>query len=101
MTASQAANHGSTTMNPHTEQCLISGTSNPSVVPEHDGLSSIVHDYAYNLPLDDNESGSAIPQTQGADIGAFSVDQLYDLPLPFSWNWHDLSAGLLEDFDFV
>ncbi|KAH6977102.1 fungal-specific transcription factor domain-containing protein [Ilyonectria sp. MPI-CAGE-AT-0026] len=101
MTASQAADHGSTTMNTHTEQCPISGTSNPSVAPENDGISSIVHDFAYHLPLDHNESGSAIPQAQGADLGAFSVDQLYDLPLPFSWNWHDLSAGLLEDFDFV
>lgn len=101
MTTSQATNHGSTTMNPDTGQCPISGASNPSVAPEHDGLSSIVDDYAYHLPFDHNESGSAIPQAQGLDLGAFSVDQLYDLPLPFSWNWHDLSAGLLEDFDFV
>ncbi|KAK7707707.1 hypothetical protein SLS57_009222 [Botryosphaeria dothidea] len=33
------------------------------------------------------------------DQGLTSMDQLSDLPLPFSWNWQDLSNGLLEDFN--
>ncbi|OMP88530.1 putative transcriptional regulatory protein, partial [Diplodia seriata] len=35
----------------------------------------------------------------GGDAGFAGMEQLAEIPLPFSWNWQDLSTGLLEDFD--
>ncbi|KAH7153189.1 putative fungal-specific transcription factor [Dactylonectria macrodidyma] len=93
-TVSQTSDGESTAVSTHTTHC-----STPAIVSDHDnrGLSSIAANY--DLPIDFAELGSAAPQ--GAEPGAFSINQLSDLPLSFTWNWHDLSASLLEGFDFA
>ncbi|KAF7534415.1 hypothetical protein G7Z17_g13368 [Cylindrodendrum hubeiense] len=101
MTASQANDHGSTTVSPHTDQCPMSNLPNPPTVLEYGNRDLSFITPGHDLPPNPAEPGSAIPPTQGVDMGAFSVDQLYDLPLPFSWDWQALSAGLLEDFEFT
>ncbi|KAH7133252.1 putative fungal-specific transcription factor [Dactylonectria estremocensis] len=95
-TASQTSDGESTAVS---TQCSISGLSTPAMGSDHNnrGLSSIAANY--DLPPEFAELGSAAPG--GTEPGAFSVDQLDDLPLSFTWNWQDLSASLLEGFDFA
>lgn len=40
-------------------------------------------------------------ELSNVDQGIIGIDQLSGLSLPFSWNWQDLSTGLLEDFNLL
>ncbi|KAK0647270.1 hypothetical protein DIS24_g7912 [Lasiodiplodia hormozganensis] len=52
-----------------------------------------------STPAEQPMSGLGFPDPWGVDSGFAGIDQLSDIPLPFTWNWQDLSTSLLEDFD--
>ncbi|KJZ80550.1 hypothetical protein HIM_00400 [Hirsutella minnesotensis 3608] len=49
-----------------------------------------------DVPLD----GSLPPELWDAEQKLLGVEGLYNLPIPFLWDWQDLSSGLLENFNF-
>ncbi|KAB2575183.1 hypothetical protein DBV05_g6127 [Lasiodiplodia theobromae] len=52
-----------------------------------------------STPAGQPMSGLGFPDPWSVDSGFAGIDQLSDIPLPFTWNWQDLSTGLLEDFN--
>ncbi|KPM35358.1 hypothetical protein AK830_g11210 [Neonectria ditissima] len=108
----QVGDQGSITATPHATQdsmsCVLNlsnqviehGNVGPSI-PNNNASDARNAGFPDILPTVGNEPRQATPLFQNVDIGTFRVDQLDELPLPFSWNWHDLSAGLLEDFEFM
>lgn len=111
----------------HTQNAVsTSGSTIPHPLQPHTNSSTNFFNSAPTIPLLLNggislgvETPESISQGSGAahtptehfaaavthqepfdfEQGITGIDQLSDLPLSFSWNWQDLSAGLLEDFN--
>ncbi|OJD30417.1 fungal specific transcription factor domain-containing protein [Diplodia corticola] len=91
----------------------ISSYNNPSLAaPGGDaGVPSFTPDRAGNLgpgpgptsaPAEQSAPGSDFhEQAWSADSGFSGMDPLAEIAIPFSWNWQDLSTGLLEEFNLL
>lgn len=71
----------------------------PPSTPSHMGSLAQGAGGPTSAPAEQPMSGLGFPDPWSVDSGFAGIDQLSDIPLPFTWNWQDLSTGLLEDFN--